>query len=128
VTPFIWHWEDGRQVLETGVPDEVLAPLWQVTPSSPSAVNVNLLSDERVVDLYAMMIETHQGLLSKTTEIGDLFDFLFEPDEKVTKTDPHAFVIEPVYSAFEENPEMVGFLLGVTSFEKNHGQYPSRRG
>jgi hypothetical protein len=117
VAPFIWHWEDGRQVPEMGVPGQVLAPLWQVTPLSASAVNVNLLSDERVADLY-MMIGTNLSLLSKTTDIGDLFGFLFEPDEKVTKTDPRGVVIEPIYSAFEENPEVVGFLLGVTSFER----------
>jgi hypothetical protein len=117
VTPFIWRWEDGRQVPEIGLPGEVLAPLWQVTPAKASAVNVNLFSDERVVDLYTAMIASRQSLLSTTTEIEDLFDFLFDPDEKPKKSSPHAFLMEPVYSAFEESPELVGFLLGVTSFK-----------
>jgi hypothetical protein len=117
VTPFIWRWEDGRQVPETGLPGQVLAPLWQVTPPVASGVNVNLLSDERVMDLYTMMIATNQSLLSASTEIGDLFDFLFDADEKPNKLEPHAFLMEPVYSAFEESPELVGFLLGVTAFE-----------
>jgi hypothetical protein len=117
VTPFIWRWEDGRQVPETALPGEVLAPLWQVTPAEASAVNVNLFSDERVVDLYTAMVASRQSLLSTTTEIEDLFDFLFDPDEKPKKSSPHAFLMEPVYSAFEESPELVGFLLGVTSFE-----------
>jgi hypothetical protein len=117
VTPFMWRWEDGKQVPETSRQGQVLAPLWQVTPAEASAVNVNLFSDERVVDLYTTMIATNQSLLSAATEIGDLFDFLFDPDEKLIKLNPHAFLMEPVYSAFEESPELAGFLLGVTSFE-----------
>jgi hypothetical protein len=117
VTPYIWRWEDGRQVPETSLQGKVLAPLWQVTPEVASAVNSNLLSDERVLDLYTTMIATNQSLLSAATEIGDLFDFLFDPDEKVSKLNPHAFLMEPVYSAFVESPELVGLLLGVTSFE-----------
>jgi hypothetical protein len=121
LAPFIWRWEDGRQVPDVGLPGQVLAPLWQITPAEVSAVNVNLLSDKRVVDLYNIMLATNQSLVSKATEIGDLFDFLFDPDEKVIKSDPHAFLMEPVYSAFEESPELVGFLLGVTSFENMLG-------
>jgi hypothetical protein len=117
VTPSIWRWEDGRQVPEMGLLGQVLAPLWQVTPAGAAGVNVNLLSDERVAHLYNMMIATNQSLLSAATEIGDLFDFLFDADEKPDKLKPHAFLMEPVYSAFEESPELVGFLLGVTAFE-----------
>jgi hypothetical protein len=116
VTPFIWRWENGKRVPEMGLTDEVLAPMWQVTPAVASAVNVNLLSDERVVNLYTTMIATGQSLLSAATEIGDLFDFLFDPDEKHIKSNPHAFLMEPVYSTFAKNPELVGFLLGVTLF------------
>jgi hypothetical protein len=116
VTPFLWRWEDGKQVPEVLVQGEVLAPLWQVTPAAASAVNVNLLSDERVADMYTTMTATNQSLLSKHTKIGDLFDFLIEPDEKRSKLNPHAFLMEPVYSGFEESPVLVGFLLGVTAF------------
>jgi hypothetical protein len=62
------------------------------------------------------MIATNTSVLSTSTEIGDSFDFLFEPEEKLLKRNPHGFVMEPVYSAFEENPELVGFLVGVTAF------------
>jgi hypothetical protein len=117
VTPFIWRWEDGKRVPETGLPGQVFAPLWQVTPAVASAVNVNLLSDERVADLYATMIATNQSLLSTHFEIGDLFDFIFDADEKLNKSNPHAFLMEPVYSAFEQSPELVGFLLGVSLFD-----------
>jgi hypothetical protein len=62
------------------------------------------------------MIATNTSVLSTSTEIGDSFDFLFDPEEKPLKQNPHGFVMEPVYSAFEENPELVGFLIGVTVF------------
>jgi hypothetical protein len=57
-----------------------------------------------------------ESVMSTSTEIGDLFDFLFEPEKKHLKKDPHSYLMEPVYSAFEEDPELVGFLVGVTSF------------
>jgi hypothetical protein len=66
-TPFICNWEDRRQVPETGVPVRVITPLWQVTPLPASGFNVNLLSDERVVDLYATMIKTNQSVLSNVS-------------------------------------------------------------
>jgi hypothetical protein len=81
--------------------------------SSPSE---NLLSNEIISDLYETMIATNTSVLSTSTEIGDLFDFLFDPEEKHLKGNPHGFLMEPVYSAFEENPELVGFLIGVTAF------------
>jgi hypothetical protein len=62
------------------------------------------------------MIATNASVLSPSTEIGDLFDFLFDPVEKPLKRNPHGFLMEPVYSAFEEDPELVGFLVGVTAF------------
>jgi hypothetical protein len=57
-----------------------------------------------------------ESVMSTSTEIGDLFDFLFEADEKHLKRNPHSFLMEPVYAAFEENPELVGILVGVTAF------------
>jgi hypothetical protein len=35
----IYRWENGTQVPETNRPGQVLAPLWQVSPASASAVN-----------------------------------------------------------------------------------------
>jgi hypothetical protein len=76
----------------------------------------NLLSNEILSGLYETMIATNKSVLSTSTEIGDSFDFLFDPEEKTLKQNPHGFVMEPVYSAFEESPELVGFLIGVTVF------------
>jgi hypothetical protein len=57
-----------------------------------------------------------ESVMSSATEIGDLFDFLFAPEKKHLKKNPHSYLMEPVYAAFEEDPELVGFLVGVTAF------------
>jgi hypothetical protein len=44
---------------------------------------------------------------------GDLFDSF---GLMISSSDPHNFIMEPVYSAFEES-KLVGFLLGVTAFK-----------
>ena len=45
-------------------------------------------------------------------------DYLFEPEEKHLKTDPHAYILEPVYDAIvePENQNLVGFLIAITPF------------
>jgi hypothetical protein len=62
------------------------------------------------------MKTTNTSVLSAATEIGDLFDFLFDPEEKPLKRNPLGFLMEPVYSALKENLEPIGFIIGVTSF------------
>lgn len=46
------------------------------------------------------------------------FDFLFDPEEKQAKNDPHAFILAPVFNEIveEENQELVGFAIGVTVY------------
>jgi hypothetical protein len=87
-----------------------------LTATLSSIYSENLLSNEIISDLYETMIATNTSVLSASTEIGDLFDFLFDADEKFLKQSPHGFVMEPVYSAFDENPELVGFLIGMSKF------------
>jgi hypothetical protein len=87
-----------------------------ITDTLSSVYLENLLSNEIISDLYETMIATNTSVLSTSTEIKDSFDFLFDPKEKPLKRNPHGFMMEPVYSAFEENPELVGFLIGVTTF------------
>ena len=44
------------------------------------------------------------------------FDFLFDPEEKMYKTDPHGIIMSPVYTKIEENPTLAGIAVGVTPF------------
>jgi hypothetical protein len=75
-----------------------------------------------VLKLYNTMMASNQSVLSGHLQIIDMWDFMFDPEEKVQKTDPHAFLMEPVYGTFEEpdsgrTPELVGILLGLTSWK-----------
>lgn len=49
---------------------------------------------------------------------GHQFDFLFDPEEKKYKTDPHAYILQPVYGKIEEKEHqlLVGFLIAITPF------------
>jgi hypothetical protein len=68
----IFRWENGEKVVESSQPGQILAPLWQVSPANYSAVNVNLLSDPRIADLYETMIKADHAVMSSSTEIEDL--------------------------------------------------------
>ena len=116
ISDFIYRWESGKKVKEVGTPRQVLAPLWQGSPADSSAVNVNLFSDDRIFTLYNTVRDVKQTVLSVNTEIGEMFDWLFDPEEKPQKVLPHAFIAQPVFSDFAEEPDMVGILLGITVY------------
>jgi hypothetical protein len=113
----IWRWENGTKVFDISPPGEWVAPVWQISPPKESTVMVNLFSDAMLTDLYGTMMKTNQSVLSAATEIGDLFDFMFDDHEKHRKTNPHGYMLEPVYSSFGDDKELVGFLTGLTAFE-----------
>jgi hypothetical protein len=122
VSSFIYKWEDGVQVPETVTPGQAMYPVWQTSPPDLIPINNNLLSDARVLELYNTMIASNQSVISGHLKIFDLWDFMFDPEEKVKKPDPHAFLMEPVYGTFEEpnsgrTPTLVGILLGLTSWK-----------
>jgi len=114
IPPQIWHWEGSpngtRVVSETTSPGhEYYAPLWQVSPPGPSDINVDMFSDPRVSKLFqAMVAAGKRSVLSDDFPIKDLFDFLFDPEEKSDKAKPHAFLMEPVFDRFDEDPKLVG--------------------
>jgi hypothetical protein len=68
----IFRWENGEKVMESSQPGQILAPLWQVSPAEYSAVNVNLLSDPRIADLYETMVKADHAVMSSSTEIDKL--------------------------------------------------------
>ena len=46
------------------------------------------------------------------------FDFLFDPEEKIFKKHPHAFILQPVFDAIIEpqNQTLVGLLIAITPY------------
>jgi hypothetical protein len=114
----IWSWNgDDKVVVNTTSADGMYAPLWQSSPHFADTVNVDLLSDKRISNLYNMMIQNNEKIiLSPGYEIGNLFDWMFDPVEKPRKTDPHGFIMNPVQVDFGKGKETAGFVLALTSF------------
>lgn len=114
----IFHWSNGTKITEP--PRDEYAPLWQISPATYSSINANLLADERISKLYDVMIPADRAVLSQGFPIEDMFDFLFDPEEKPQKALPHAFILVPIYDDFvdhtTEEPNMVGILIGVTVY------------
>lgn len=113
----IWKWEgDEKVVVDVTSENQVLAPLWQSSPAEAGTVNIDLFSDSRITELYTAMIKTQQTVMSPGLEIGNLFDWMFDPEEKFRKAEPHAFIMEPMLSNFSGSPDPVGFMLALTSY------------
>jgi hypothetical protein len=68
----IYKWENGSKVPDAAEAGKLYAPLWQVSPADYGAVNVNLLSDPVVANLYQAMLKRDSGVLSSNFEVGDI--------------------------------------------------------
>ena len=60
------------KVPEIHQPGHLFAPLWQVSPADYGAVNVNLLSDPKIAELYDAMLKAETGVLSSNFQVGDM--------------------------------------------------------
>ena len=114
ITDEIWHWENGTKVLDP-VNNEYY-PIWQTSPPDATPINSNILADPGTKLLFENMQQLNASVLTGYTQIYDLWDWMFDPEEKVQKSDPHMYLMEPVYAAYEESPERVGVLIGLTSW------------
>lgn len=113
----IWKWEDDEQlIVEPSSEDQLLAPLWQMSPPYSGTVNVDLLSDSHISKLVSVMTQTNQAVLSPGIEMDNLFDWMFDPEEKFRMVEPHGYILAGVNASFSEEPDYVGFLLCLTSY------------
>lgn len=119
ISPKLFHWENGQKVQETA--REMYAPLWQISPANYININNNLLADPRILELYRTMLNRNKGkrdlgVLSSHTKVQELFDFLYDEDQKHMKQTAHAIYMQPVYDKIAENSNMIGFTISLTSF------------
>lgn len=106
---------EGNKEPFQAAPDQVLAPVWQIAPTpgdDPSLVNYDMFSDAFVTKFYNAMRDINNTVLSQATPIDFVFDHVFDPSEKFMKPDPHGFILEPIWTSFEPDAEMVGFIIG----------------
>ena len=88
ISPFVYEYgPNGEKLRASSQPGDVLAPLWQVSPADAGTVNMNLLSDPRILKLYRTMRSSGLVVLSENTEIGDLVSerTILEPFVRVHK-------------------------------------------
>ncbi|KAL3920659.1 MAG: hypothetical protein SGILL_003151 [Bacillariaceae sp.] len=117
IPPMIWEWQgDNKVVASSDDKDRIFAPLWQTSPADAGTVNVDLFADPDIVQLFTAMMEVQETVMSPGVPIGNLFDWMFDPEEKNRKVEPHAFILEPMLANLTGDQEPVGFLLALTSF------------
>jgi hypothetical protein len=117
IPPEIWKWDGDEKVAVDSVSaHDAYAPIWQSSPHHADTVNVDLFSDPRISALYSAMLRNNETVLSPGFEIGNLFDWMFDPIEKPQKVQPHGFIMEKVQVDFGKGKEVAGFVLGLTSF------------
>jgi hypothetical protein len=117
IPPEIWKWDGDEKVAVDSVSaHDAYAPLWQSSPHFADTVNVDLFSDPRISALYSAMMHTNETVLSPGFEMGNMFDWMFDPIEKPLKVHPYGFIMEQVYVDFGRGKEVAGFVLALTSY------------
>jgi hypothetical protein len=113
----IWEWQGINKIVSSREDDNrIFAPLWQSSPADATTVNVDLFSDPDISQLYKAMVEVQETVMSPGIEIGNLFDWMFDPEEKYRKAEPHAVIMEPIFANFSGVQEPVGFILALTPY------------
>jgi hypothetical protein len=117
IPSMIWEWDGNDKVISSHHDeDRLFAPLWQSSPAEASSVNVDLFSDPNISQLYTAMRKVKETVMSPGTKIENMFDWMFAPEEKFRKVEPHAFIMEPMLANLTGEDEPVGFLLALTSY------------
>ena len=108
----IYHWQNGTALALEEHASALYAPIWQITPPVPWAINSDLLSDHVFQDLYASVHAKRQTSMSPPAAVGQVFDFLFDLDHVLSKLEPHTFIAAPVYDSFY-NVNITGMVIGL---------------
>ena len=111
----IYQWENGAAQKLNVHASTLYAPIWQLTPAVPMAINSDLFSSKVFLDLYSAMKATNQTVISTPAAAGQIFDFLFDSEHVYSKLEPHSFVAAPVYDSFSKQ-KMSGMVIGLTPF------------
>ncbi len=111
----VWRWENGEKVPYNAYPGETIAPLWQIAPAAAPAVNVNLLSHPTIAESFDVMVKRGGEVMTTAVEVDQMFDFAFDDYEKYRKKEPHMFLLQPVFSSFADDKELVAVIVALTS-------------
>jgi class 3 adenylate cyclase len=93
----------------------IYAPLWQITPPVPMAINADLFSSHVFLGLYASILHNDQSVISPPAAVDPLFDFLFDEEHQTVKLEPHSFIAKPVHASLDDH-KIVGMVVGLVPF------------
>jgi len=119
ISQHVYTMLEGKLVPYQGLPDEILAPVWQIAPTpndDPKMVNFNLLADPIVSELHDNIKIERETVISRSFEVQNLFDHAFDANEKEQKKLPHSYIAEPVFESMEPNAKQVGILLSLVAW------------
>ena len=115
ISSSIYHMVNGSiSPLEKHL-SKMYAPLWQITPPVPMAINADLFSSHVFEGLYSSILIKDQSVISPPAAVDPLFDFLFDEEHHAKKMEPHSFIAEPVHTSFDDHT-IVGMVIGLVPF------------
>lgn len=77
--------ENLKKIRQKGKPGQLMEPLWQSSPANADTVRVNLFSDPCIMRLFQTNMDVKHTVMSPETKIGNLFDWMFDDNEKDCK-------------------------------------------
>lgn len=127
IADFVWRLDQSSQgsavVQSTNGVDfgpGSFAPVWQQSPAphDTSIINFDLLSHPTFQRVYHGMWETAKPVLSEVTDLAFLYEGAVHEEED--GTNPHSFLLSPVYDSFEgtrTRDNIIGFLVAVLPWD-----------
>ena len=119
ITTFVYRLDGNSVVPQTALGiDGKYAPLWQQYPApsddSTSVINMDLFSHPSFEKHFGTLRKTNTPVLSEIISL----DFLFLRDQKSEGgLRKHTFLMQPLYSGFSSPQTLVGFIVGIFSWE-----------
>lgn len=97
-------------------------PVWQMgaAPTNSSVVNLDISSHKAFRILLDQVLETREAALSPVVDVRFLCEYSETDEDEEGEDDekkPHAFVLHPVFATFDEDAEIVGFIIAIFSWE-----------
>jgi hypothetical protein len=91
------------------------APVWQQYPAplDPSIVNFDLLSHPSFATHFEYLSVSNRAVLSDVVDLN----FLLQGSSAVSASEDHSFFLHPIYGDFSSDAKLVGFIVGVLSWE-----------
>lgn len=112
IPDMLFPFDDG--ILDAA--SDFYVPLWQTgqAPTNTSNVNLDLVSHPTFQRQILDLIEVKHEILSEIVDVDFLIQFSVDGE---LEDQPRSVLFEPVYDTFEDNAEVVGFIIAVVAWD-----------